>query len=112
MSTRKTKHTLRARRTTKPAPVEFIVPGLSRAALESIMRRPGSAANVITMREFRQQLAAAGAACGEDRTRQVMRNLVAAGWARAVRKNVVSLSGVTQPVAAYEFLAKQETPNG
>lgn len=113
--TRKTKHALRApRRVAKPAaPAQFIVPGLSLEAFRSVTRQPDAGkAQVMTMREFQRQLAEAGLPSGEDKTRQTMRALVASGWARPVRKNVVSLSGVTQPVAAYEFLDKQEVPNG
>lgn len=112
MSTRK-KHALRARRASAPAPTEFVVPGLSVEAFRSVTRQPDAGkAQVMTMREFQQQLLLANLPCGEDKTRQTMRALVAAGWARPVRKNVVSLSGVTQPVAAYEFLDKKEVSNG
>jgi hypothetical protein len=107
MSTRKHKPAPRARRA--PAPTEFIVPGLSVEAFRSVTRQPDAGKKqALTMREFQQQLLLANLPCGEDKTRQTMRALVAAGWARPVRKNVVSLSGVTQPVAAYEFLDKQE----
>lgn len=111
MTTRKPKRGLRApRRTSAPAtPTQFIVPGLSVEAFRSVTRQPDTGSKaVMTMREFQQQLLLANLPCGEDKTRQTMRALVAAGWARPVRKNVVSLSGVTQPVAAYEFLDKQE----
>ncbi len=110
MSTRrKTKHTLRApRRVAKPEPPQFIVPGLSVQAFRSVTRQPGAdGKHVYTMREFRQSLD-----CGEDRARQIMRALVENGWARPTRKNVLSLSGVTQPVAAYEVLETQESANG
>lgn len=113
--TRKHKPSLRApRRASKPAqPVQFVIPGLSLEAFRSVTRQPDAGkAQVMTMREFQQQLLLANLPCGEDKTRQTMRALVAAGWARPVRKNVVSLSGVTQPVAAYEFLDKKEVPNG
>ena len=113
--TRKTKHALRApRRASKPAPVtQFIVPGLTVAAFKSVTRQPDAGkAQVMTTREFQQQLLLANLPCGEDKTRQTLRALVASGWARPVRKNIVSLSGVTQPVAAYEFLDKQEVSNG
>jgi len=107
--TRKPKHSLRApRRGAKTAPPQFIVPGLSVEAFKSVTRQPGAdGKHVYTMREFRQSLD-----CGEDRARQIMRALVENGWARPTRKNVLSLSGVTQPVAAYEVLETQESANG
>jgi hypothetical protein len=106
MSTRKHKPALRARRVAKPAPAptEFVVPGLSVEAFRSVTRQPDTGKNkVLTMREFRESLE-----CGEDRARQIMRALLNAGWVRSTRKNVLSMSNVTQPVAAYEFLDKQE----
>jgi hypothetical protein len=107
--TRKPKPGLRApRRVAKAAPPQFIVPGLSLEAFKSVTRQPDTGKKkVLTMREFRESLE-----CGEDRARQIMRALVNAGWARPTRKNVLSLSNVTQPVAAYEFLETQESANG
>jgi hypothetical protein len=104
--TRKPKPGLRApRRVAKAAPPQFIVPGLSLEAFKSVTRQPGAdGKHVYTMREFRQSLG-----CGEDLARQIMRSLVENGWAISTRKNVKSLSGVMQPVAAYELLERPVT---